>query len=131
MKDASSGGLLSGAIEGGGVAPHGGLHGARLLHHGLLVRLPEAQDVPEVLCLAAPDEAHAVGIGIAVEPVVYVLLVEQLHVLRGVLVQPVLHVDVVEERLLRPSASLAPEDTLPPSSIFSRLLKNRLANLKE
>ena len=61
---------------------------------------PETEDIPEVIEFSAPDETYAVFAGVAFQPVVHILLVEELKVLRTFLVQTILHGYIIEERLL-------------------------------
>ena len=66
----------------------------------LFLFLPELEDVPEIVEFSTPDETDSVHTGVAFKPVVDVLFVEQLQILRGVLVQAIFHRHIVEERLL-------------------------------
>ena len=58
------------------------------------------EDVLEMIQFPSPDETTTIFTCITLEPVVDVLVIEQLDILCGILVQTIFHTHVVEERLV-------------------------------
>ena len=80
-----------------------GLHavtrrGKRSAHHGGSIL--EAEDVSETLQTTTPDKASTIFLGIAVEPVVGIVLEEEREILVGRIVQTVFQADIIEERAI-------------------------------